>query len=306
MKAYRIIYEDGVVTSGQDADSPVLSTRCSDNVRKGDFALSAYRSIWGHWYPDAFRDIRLNIPINGQEILEGNSDTKPAFLELAKKMTRRRRSLYGHMGIAFFNFSAGHVHLRALLREYVRLTTVVGPEIPFDRSPVVTLSFPECYAVLDAFMVSIKAYADSLRFLVWTILGSKQGTPRNLASLVKSHVPEELRCVIVRYVDGPLAELSGYRDNAVHYAPPGAHMSPCLLLSHDVIHAQVWLPENPVARSLKGFRYCQRDAFTYARSLLGSAYDFSNELFPILDTLQREKLRVARKEKQKKSNVASI
>jgi len=61
----------------------------------------------------------------------------------------------------------------------------------------------------------------------------------------------------------------------------------------------VWLPENPEARSLKGFNYRQRDAFTYARGLLGQAHDFSNALFPILDRVQRENLRLARKKSQK-------
>lgn len=297
------IYADGVVTTENGDDACVLSSPKANPARKGDYNLCAYRTIWGKWYPDAFRDIRLNLLINGQEILEGDCDRNPAFIELARKIVKRRRSLSGYIQIALFNFSAAHAHLRTLLREYVRLTTVAGPEIPFDTSPVVSIPFPECYVSLDAFMVSMRAYADSLRFLIWAVLGRKTGIPRNLRKLARAQLPVKLTNVITQYVDSSLSDLSEYRDNAVHYAPPGSHMLPLLLLSHGVVHAQVWLPENPEARSLKGFKYLQRDAFTYARELLGQAHDFSNELFPILDQVHREDLRLARKKRQKERNI---
>lgn len=298
MQQPNLVYADGVVTTGEDEGALVLSARRGDCVRKGDFSLSAYATLWGHWQPEAFRDVRLYLCIGGQRVLEGSPGCEPSFLPVARRIAKRRRSLSGPLGIAFFNFSSVHVHLRAMLREYVRLTTVAGPEIPFHASPVVSLDAPECYAAFDAFMNALKSFADSLRFILWRILERDRGVPRSLRRLADAPLPEQLREIIGRYVDGHLAEVAEYRDNSVHYAPPGAHMAPCLLLSHNVIHAQVWLPQNPEARSLKGFRYRQKDAFTYARSLLGRTYEFCDELFPALDQVQRERIRAARKRKQ--------
>ncbi len=304
MSEYRIIYADGVVATGEDDSDMILSVRKTDAVAKGDFALSAFKQKWGHWYPTAFRDIRLFYQVDGQTHLEGESNYEPVYLAAARRIARRRKKLSGGLGIAFFHLSSAEVHLRSLLREYVKLTTVVGPEITFDTSPVVSLSMPECYCAFDAFMTSLKSFSDSLRFIIWGILEPKTSIPRSLNNLVKTPLPSELHAIIDRYVSTHLAEVAGYRDNSVHYAPPGTHMAPYLLHSHDVIHAQVWLPHNPEARSLKQFKYQQKDAFSYARSLLETVNDFNNVLFTVLDAIHRERMGKKRKTNAARANKA--
>lgn len=295
MKSPQIIYADGVVTTSNSDDAVVLSSRESDSVLKRDVNLSAFRSVWGHWYPDSYREIRLNLHIAGEDVLEGDTDHEPEFLEFARRIAKRQGSLSGDIGIFLFSFSAAHVHLRSLLREYARLTSVIGPKIPFDHSPVCSIDYPECYAHFDSCLASLRSFADSTRFLVWRLLARGKGVPRNLRTLAGADLPDKLAHVVRRYLDSSIEDLSEYRDNAIHYAPPGAHMSPWLLLSKNVIHAQVWLPENPGARSLKRFKYGQKDAYRYAKSLLEQSYEFCNELFPILDDLHRRRLRERKK-----------
>lgn len=76
-------------------------------------------------------------------------------------------------------------------------------------------------------------------------------------------------------------------------------MAPYLLHSHNVIHAQVWLPYNPGARSLKQFKYEQKDVFSYARSILETVNYFNNVLLTALDSIYRE--RIGKKHKIKRS-----
>lgn len=302
MSDCRIIYADGVVAAGESDSDLILSVRKTDTVAKGDFALSSFNKKWGNWYPADFRDIRLYYQIDGRTCLEGDSTYEPVYLAAVRRIARRRRKLLNGLGIAFFHLSSAEVHLRALLREYIRLTTVVGPEINFDTSPVISLALPECYCAFDACMTSLKSFSDSLRFIIWGILEPKTSLPRSLSSLIKTPLPSELHAIIDRYVGAHLAEISGYRDNSIHYAPPGTHMSPYLLLSHNVIHAQVWLPNNPEARSLKHFKYKQKDAFTYARMLLETVHEFNNKLFTVLDSIHRERMGSKRKANAERAN----
>lgn len=290
----RTIFADGVVASGCALGERVLSCRPSDRILVGDSLLSAFKSIWGEWYQSTYREIRLCLTVSGREIPEGEKGTEPLFFQFARKIARRRRALSADMGVLFFNFAAAHVHLRSLLHTYAWLTSVIGPQISFKHSPVCSIEYPEAYAQFDACLSALRSFADSTRFIIWRTLDRSGGLPRNLRTLASADLPEEVSSVLRNYIDGCVNDLTGYRDNSVHYAPPGAHMAPMLLLSGGVIHAQVWLPRNPDARSLKRFRYDQKDAFKYARSLLQQTYTFCDELFPVLDKCQRRQLREKR------------
>jgi hypothetical protein len=288
----RIIFADGVVAAGREDDARILSCRSGDVVTVGDAKVSALSSVWGEWHQgNIYREIRLCLTIGGRPTLEGERDFEPGFFEFARKIARRRRSSSAAIGILFFNFAAAHVHLRTLLHTYARLTSAIGPQVSFGHSPVCSLEYPEAYAQFDACLSALRSFGDSSRFIIWRALGRKKGIPRNLRSLVSANLPSQLSHVIKNYVDSSADDLTEYRDNSVHYAPPGAHMAPWLLWSKGVIHAQVWLPYNPNARSLKRFRYRQKDAFAYARSLLERSYDFCDGLFPVLDELQRKQIR---------------
>ncbi|HCS55481.1 hypothetical protein [Rubinisphaera sp.] len=292
----RIIFADGVVSTGRNVDARILSCRSGDEIVIGDTKLSAFKKIWGEWHQNnAYREIRLCLNIAGQQVLEGEKDSEPAFFEFARRIARRRKSLSADIGVLFFNFAAAHAHLRVLLYTYARLTSTIGPQIKFEHSPVISLQYPEAYAHFDACIFALRSFADSSRFIIWRALGRGKSIPRNLRTLVSANLPEELSQVIRNYLDMSINDLTEYRDNSIHYAPPGAHMSPTLLWSKGVIHAQVWLPYNPSARSLKKFRYRQKDAFAFARSLLEQSYDFCDELFPVLDELQRKQIREKRK-----------
>jgi hypothetical protein len=292
MNKPRIIFADGVVASGSDDDARILSCRNGDVITIRDVKLSAINTIWGEWHHEnAYREIRLFLTVGGRQILEGEKDSEPAFFKFARKIAHRRKALSTDIGILFFNFAAAHVHLRSLLHIYARLTYLIGPPIPFEHSPVYSIKYPEAYAQFDACLTALRSFADSSRFIIWRMLRRTQGIPRNLRTLVSANLPEELSKIIQKYLDTSINDLTEYRDNAIHYAPPGAHMAPTLLWSKGVIHAQVWLPYNPNERSLKRFRYQQKDAFTYARSLLEQSYEFCDELFPVLDELQRKQIR---------------
>jgi hypothetical protein len=297
----RIIFADGVVASGREPNERVLSCRPCDRVLVGDSSLSAFKSVWGEWYHSAYREIRLCLTINGRPALEGEKHVEPSFFEFARKIARRRRALSADVGVLFFNFAAAHVHLRSLLRTYAWLTSVIGPQIPFDHSPVCSIEYPEAYAQFDACLSALRSFADSTRFVIWRVLDRPKGLPRNLRTLASADLPQELSQVLQNYLGKSINDLTEYRDNSVHYAPPGAHMAPMLLLSKAVIHAQVWLPRNPDARSLKRFRYDQKDAFAYARSLLEQTYAFCDELFPVLDEHQRRQLRERRRDRKSAS-----
>lgn len=296
MDEFRIIFADGVVASGREDDARILSCRSGDIITVGDVALSALNNVWGEWhYENVYREIRLCLTIAGREVLEGEKDSEPTFFEFARKLARRRRALSADIGVLFFNFAAAHAHLRTLLHTYVRLSSAIGPQIPFDLSPVCSLKYPEAYAQFDACLSALRSFADSSRFIIWRVLGREEGIPRNLRTLASTSLPYGLSQVIQNYLDASINDLADYRDNSVHYAPPGAHMAPTLLWSKGVIHAQVWLPCNPGARSLKRFRYRQKDAFAYARSLLEQSYEFCENLFPVLDELQRKEIREKRR-----------
>ncbi|MGD1930598.1 MAG: hypothetical protein ACFB12_16970 [Leptolyngbyaceae cyanobacterium] len=291
----RIIYADGVVASGRKDDARILSCRSGDVITASDANISAFNNIWGEWHRgNTYREIRLCLTIAGRQVLEGEKDFKPTFFEFARKIARRRRVLSADISVLFFNFAAAHAHLRTLLHTYARLTSAIGPQIPFDHSPVCSLEYPEAYAHFDACLFALRSFADSSRFIIWRALARKKGIPRNLRTLASANLPYELSQVIQNYLDSSLNDLTEYRDNSIHYAPPGAHMAPTLLWSKGVIHAQVWLPYNPSARSLKRFRYWQKDAFAYARSLLEQSYEFCDDLFPVLDELQRQQIREKR------------
>lgn len=299
MEEPRIIFADGVVASDRNDEARILSCRSGDVVALRDAKLSAFNSVWGEWHHDnVYREIRLCLTIAGSEILEGEKDSEPAFFEFARKIARRRRMLSTDIGVLFFNFAAAHVHLRTLLHTYARLTSAIGPQLLFDHSPVCSIDYPEAYAAFDACLSSLRSFADSSRFIIWRALGRAKGMPRNLRSLASADMPHALAQVIQNYLDATINDLTEYRDNSIHYAPPGAHMAPTLLWSQGVIHAQVWLPSNPDARSLKRFRYHQKDAYAYARSLLEQSYDFCNDLFPVLDELQRKQIRERRRSRR--------
>jgi hypothetical protein len=291
----RIIFADGVVASGRNRDDHVLSCRPSDRIMIGDSSLSAFSSIWGEWHQNGYREVRLYLTLNGRQILEGENGSEPLFFEVARRIARRRRSLSADIGVLFFNFAAAHAHLRSLLHTYAWLTSVIGPQMPFDQSPVCSIDYPEAYAHFDACLSALRSFGDSTRFIIWRILGRSKGIPRNLRALSSADLPQELSQVLQKYLDSCISDLTEYRDNAVHYAPPGAHMAPWLLWSKAVIHAQVWLPRNPDVRSLKHFKYDQKDAFKYARGLLEQSYAFCDELFPVLDECQRRQLREKRR-----------
>ena len=296
MKEPRIIFASGVVTSGRNDEARVLSCRHGDVVAIRDAKISAFNSVWGEWHHrNAYREIRLSLTIYGRQIMEGEKDSEPMFFEFARKIARRRQMLSADIGVLFFNFAAAHAHLRTLLHIYARLTTAIGPELPFERSPVCTIRYPEAYAAFDACLASLRSFAYSSRFIIWRVLGRAKGLPRNLRSLACADLPHELSQVIQNYLDASIDDLTEYRDNSIHYAPPGAHMAPMLLWSRNVIHAQVWLPHNPDARSLKRFRYDQKDAFVYARSLLEQSYQFCDELLPVLDEFHRKHIREKRR-----------
>lgn len=305
MDASRVIFADGVVATGREGDSRILSCRSGDVFTVGDTRISALNTIWGEWYQEnAYREIRLCLTIGGRQTLEGERDSEPAFFEFARKIARRRRSLSADIGVLFFHFAAAHVHLRMLLRTYARLTSAIGPQLCFDKTPVVSLEFPEAYAQFDACISALKSFADASRFIIWRALGRSEGIPRNLRTLASSGLPRELSRVLQNYMDTSVNVLSEYRDNSIHYAPPGANNGPWLLFSSGVIHAQVWLPYNPNARSLRRFRYRQKDAFTYARTLLEQSYEFCDHLFPVLDeshrTQEREKRRTRKAARESK------
>ena len=292
----RIIFADGVVASGRNDDARILSCHSGDDITVRDAKLSAFNTIWGEWHQEnAYREIRLCLTIGGRQILEGEKDSEPACFEFARRIARRGRAFSADIGVLFFNFAAAHAHLRTLLHTYARLTCAIGPQIPFDHSPVCSLEYPEAYAQFDACLTALRSFADSSRFIIWRALGRTKGIPRNLRTLASANLPDELSQVIQNYLDASIDDLTEYRDNSIHYAPPGANMAPTLLWSKGVIHAQVWLPYNPDARSLKKFRYHQKDAYAYARSLLEQSYEFCNELFPVLDDLQRKQIRERRR-----------
>lgn len=171
MDEHRIIFADGVVAAGRKGEDIILSCRSGDVIAVRDAGLSALNSVWGEWHKEnAYREIRLCLTIAGRQILEGDKDSEPAFFEFARKIARRRRSLSADIGVFFFNFAAAHAHLRTLLHTYARLTSVIGPQIPFDHSPVCSLEYPEAYAQFDACLSALRSFADSSRFIIWRLL----------------------------------------------------------------------------------------------------------------------------------------
>ena len=292
----RYIFQDGVVTDApKNGATVVLSVRQGDSVRI-DTAAASIRSLWGEWRSGAANEIRLQLLVNSQDVLEGDPDFAPSFFRIAEQLTKRQTSLRSDVSVMFYNLEAAQVHLRNLLRSYAILTSVIGPTVQFTgAAPVFRMRYGECHIYFDASLTALRSFADSARFLIWRVLDRGQHLPRSLGKLVKADLPQPIAECVQKYLDNTVDELSEYRDNAVHYSPPGARDGALLLWSKGIIHAQVWLPINPSARSLKRFTYEQRDAYPYAKAFLERSYEFCEDLFPALDAAQRERLRARRK-----------
>ncbi|MFC1692572.1 hypothetical protein ACFL1R_03605 [Candidatus Latescibacterota bacterium] len=296
----KYIFADGVVADGICDGAKVLSARQHDKIIVEHGKLSAYNELWGEWYPGEVEKIQMYLNIKGNKFLESNDRDQLNFLNLAEKIAKRRKSIHREIRILLFNLYAARLHLHNLLAFYAKLTSVIGPKLEFKESPIYAISTPNPYIYFDSYLSSLKSFSDSCRFLAWKVLERKDSVPRNMNRLLKMGIPKELYNCILPYYEYVVTNFTRYRDTSIHYAPPGAHMSPYLIWSNDVIHAQVWLPINPEARSLKNFRYAQKDAFKYARMMFEQTYNFCDDFFMILNKLHLAKFREKRKLKKRK------
>lgn len=285
----RYVYRSGVVTLGKGTGSRVLSTLPGEDVVIDD--QINLRELLGVWTQSDHDEIRLCLNTHGTTWLEGESRS---FLKnpdaLGRLDPEQDRRLMQYISSSHYYLISARVQLASLLRCYAKLTSVVGPRIPFDREKahlIFNVPSPECYAHFDACLVALRAYADSIRFTTWNVLGRGSGIPRNLASLAKTQLPEKLGEIITQFVDTTLDKILRYRDNALHYAPLAVQDNTCLIFSKDIIHAEVWLPHNPEARSHDGFEYKgQEDAYITAKTLVEQTLEFADDFHETLGPLR--------------------
>ena len=191
----------------------------------------------------------------------------------------------------YFAFAA-LTHLRNLLRSYAKLTTVIGPSLPFDEKKahlIFCVPSPECYASFDACVVALRSFCDSIRFTTWQALGRSGGVPRSIRALSRTELPSSLSGCLDTFIGGAFAEIERYRDNAVHYAPLAVRDNTLVIFSEKMIHAEICLPVNPEARSHREFEYAQKDAFRTAKVLVEQTLEFASEFYCHIWALHQER-----------------
>jgi len=285
----RYVYRSGVVTLGKGIGSRVLSSLPEEDVFIDDQTNPS--ELLGVWTQSDHDEIRLCLKTHGVNWLEGESRPLIKNIEAFRHLDPiQDRRLIQYINSSYYYLISARVQLASLLRCYAKLTTVRGPKIPFDRKKVhvmFNVPSPECYAHFDACLVALRAFADSIRFTTWNVLGRGTGIPRNLASLANTQLPEKLEEIIDQYVATTLGDILRYRDNALHYAPLAVRDNTRLIFSNDIIHAEVWLPHNPEARSHDGFEYKeQKDAYTTAKTLFEQTLEFADDFHETLGSLR--------------------
>lgn len=277
----RIIFDSGVVATGNKDGSRVLSTLENDSVVLSD--LVCPKPLWGRWNPGAPQEVQLYLKVGSKETFEGDEGHND-FLQLAGRIIESNREFTQDLSVTLFHLHSATVHLRSLLLCYAKLTSVAGPRLPFDdvSAHVFHVPSPDAYAFFDAFLVALRSYADSWRYAIWRALGRKGDLPRNIRSLTRTDLPETLHTCIQEYMEETLEEFARYRDNATHYAPPGVLDNTRLIRSNKIIHAVIWLPVNPEVKSFGRFEYAQKDAYGYARGVLERSMAFTNQILAII------------------------
>ena len=281
----RYIFDCGLVASGIEQGCEVLSCRSCDSPRiDGSWK---WKFWFGEWDPERRIEVLLNLRLAGSSWFEGAG---PAPIDigslLGHDLLARHRSLGVSVASSMYFLYAAMTHLRNLLKSYAALTTVVGPTLPFDNSnPIFVVRSPESYAHFDACMVALRSFCDSIRFTTWQALERSGGIPRSIRSLSRSELPPQLRECLDQFITGPFDEIERYRDNAVHYAPLAVRDNTHIILSKDMIHAEIWLPINPEARSHGKFRYEQKDALRTAKRLLEGTLDFASKFYSLVGSI---------------------
>lgn len=287
----RYIFDSGVVIEGLGDEATVLSAL---DANPPESIPKRFLSGWlAEWLPGERIEARLCLTISGTRWTE--SDALPP-LDLDALLGRPKGEaaarLVESVNSSVYFLQSALTQLRYLVISYAKLTTVVGPKLPFandSKHLVFRIRAPECYAAFDACLIALRAFCDSVRFTAWQALGRDAGVPRNLRTLARTDVPAALADCLNRFLAGAFLEISEYRDNAVHYAPFAVRDNTLLLYSQNIIHAEIWLPTNPEARTHEKFEYAQKDAYRTARRLVESTIDFAGEFYGRVGAILREK-----------------
>jgi hypothetical protein len=278
----KYIFGSGVVTLGRGKGAKILSTIPTESpVIENEVK---WQNLLGEWNEDRREEIALNLIIYGKEWFEGNSDPPFQFQShLDPVFVKTDQRLIRYLNTSSYYLSSALLHLRNLLRSYAKLTTVVGPKLPFCEEKtqlIFHVPSPDCYTHFDSCLIALRAFADSIRFTVWKALERDCGLPRNISSLLKTELPETLSECLSQYVNGTLDEIIRYRDNAMHYAPLAVIDNTRLIWSMKIIHAEIWLPVNPEARAHDKLKFPeQKDAYRYAKTLVEKTIEFADAFY---------------------------
>jgi hypothetical protein len=130
----------------------------------------------------------------------------------------------------------------------------------------------EPFFEFDAMVTGAIRTLDSLRRPLWRKYGESGSLPASFTRTLEAcrRIPESLRAKLEASWTNDFSVAKEYRDCIQHYFSPGEHTSQALLSRDpaEFYFVKAFLPDNPEARSLKGFEFNKGlDVLTYSWKL---------------------------------------